>query len=528
MHQELLDLAMKVGNAEQQIKKSSETAAAAGKMSDRINGRVDRLVGQITRVGEMASDSSAQLMATKAMAEEALGSAAKREEEIRNHSGRIATLESRVEELGESARTMRDQIGEVERLGDEREGDRRELVQRMERNVHEVERKTERRVNQLAEDNAARIKELRRELDEKTRIMESRYGGKSQNATCDGPCACTRPGAHAGKCVDSGAREQIKRESERVSQSLNQLQRKLESLGGIHDTSAGSDRDTVKREIEKIQGKIRSMASIFDQQHQKDVDSVGRFREAIRVINVKVDKLLANSGKEISDIKRSIDQRREEIVSLGERLDKESMGHQTFYGMKREEAAEGERRPSARRSGSIDVSQRGVEEGGIERKLGQIQGELRAAKEYMKDEEGKRKSELETMKRDSAKIEEEVRSLGTRVAETEKIVKEMREVAFRKIEGLKKSRDHALERERVAERDARDAVRRLDMLESELENREKKVERLMDEVREKMKNAASSERADSVYAKVLELEEKMMSTIGENAAPAGHTIGEPR
>ena len=292
-----------------------------------------------------------QLTATKAMAEEALGSTAKREEEIRDHSGR--TLESSVEELSASARTMRDQIGEVERLGNEREGDRRESVQRMERNVHEVDRKTERRVNQLAEDNAARIKELRRELDEKTRIMESRCGGKSQNATCDGPCACPRPGAHAGKCVGSGAREQIKRESERVSQSLNQLQRKLESLEGVHDTRAGSDRDTVKRGIEKIQGKIRNMASIFDQQHQKDVDSVGRFKEAIRVVNVKVDKLLANSGKEISDVKRSIDQRREEIVSLGERLDKESMGHQTFYGMKREEAANEEQSRSAQNSKAV-------------------------------------------------------------------------------------------------------------------------------------------------------------------------------
>ena len=146
----------------------------------------------------------------------------------------------------------------------------------------------------------------------------------------------------------------------------------------------------------------------------------------------------------------------------------------------------------------------------------------------MKDEEGKRKSELETMKRDSAKIEEEVKSMGARVAETERMAREMREVAFRKIEMLEKSRDIALEREKGAERNARDAVRRLDMLESELENREKKIERLMEEVHEKMKNAASSERADSVYAKVLELEEKMMSTIGENAAPAGHTIGEPR
>ena len=197
-----------------------------------------------------------------------------------------------------------------------------------------------------------RIKELRRELDEKTRTVASKYGGKSQNATCDGPCACTRPGAHAGKCVDSGAREQIKRESERVSQSLNHLQRKLEGLEDAHDTRAGGDRDSVKREIEKIQGKIRSMASIFDQQHQKDVDSMGRFKEAIRVMNVKVDKLLANHGKEIGDLKRSVDQRRDEIVSLGKRLEMESVGHQTFYGLKREEDPEGERRPSARRSAS--------------------------------------------------------------------------------------------------------------------------------------------------------------------------------
>ena len=50
----------------------------------------------------------------------------------------------------------------------------------------------------------------------------------------------------------------------------------------------------------------------------------------------------------------------------------------------------------------------------------------------------------------------------------------------------------------------------------------------MDEVREGMRNAASSERADGLMAKIIALEEKMMSTIGENAAPAGHTIGEPR
>ena len=116
MHQELLDLAVKVGNAEQQIKKSTETAAAAGKIGGQINGRVDKLVGQVARVSEMASDSSAQLTAARAMAEEALGDTARRGEEIRDHSGRITTLESSVEELSASARVVRDRVGEIERI----------------------------------------------------------------------------------------------------------------------------------------------------------------------------------------------------------------------------------------------------------------------------------------------------------------------------------------------------------------------------------------------------------------------------
>ena len=54
-----------------------------------------------------------------------------------------------------------------------------------------------------------------------------------------------------------------------------------------------------------------------------------------------------------------------------------------------------------------------------------MQGELRAAKEYMKDEEGKRRIELEAMKRESTKIAEEVKILGTRVAETERSMKDI-------------------------------------------------------------------------------------------------------
>ena len=288
MHQELLDLAMKVGNADQRVKKSTETAAAAAaarKTAEQITGRVDKLAGQINRVSEVANDSNAQLTATKAMAEEALSGIARREETTRDHSGRLATLESNMGELSASARAMRDRIGEVERQGNERENDRRESVQRMERSVHEVDRKTDRRVSQLAEDSAVQIKEIRRELDEKLRVTEGKPGGKTQNASCDGPCACTRPGAFAGKCLDSGAREQIRRESERVNQSLNQLQRKLEGLGSDPRARAGEEKGVIKKEIEKIQGKMKSMATIFDQQHQKDVDSMGRFKEAIRVVN---------------------------------------------------------------------------------------------------------------------------------------------------------------------------------------------------------------------------------------------------
>ena len=528
MHQELLDLTIKVGNADQQAKKGAEMATTAKKTADQVTGRVDRLAGQIARMNEVANESNALMTATKAMAEQALSDAARREDATRSHAGRVATLESIVGELGTSTRTVRDQIGEIERQGNERENDRRESAQKIERSVHEMDKRTDRRVSQLAEDSAAQIKEIRRELDERLRATESRPESKTQSASCDGPCACTKSGAFAGKCLDSGARELIRREAERVNQSLNQLQRRLEGLGNDQRARSGDDKDSLKREIEKIQGRMKSMATIFDQQHQKDVDNMGRFKEAIRIVSTKVDKILVSNTKDINDVKRSLDQRKEEITALGEKFDRESRGHQTFYGMKRDEAPDEEHRSSAQRSASIDVSQRGIEGGGFERKLGQVQGELRAAKEYMKDEEGKRRIELEAMKRESAKIAEEVKSLGTRVAETERSVKDIRETAIRKMENLEKGRESALEREKVAQREAKDAVRRLDLLENELENRDRKIERLMDEVREGVRNAASSERADGLMAKIIALEEKMMSTIGENAAPAGHTTGEPR
>ena len=236
MHQELLDLAVKVGNADQQAKKGAEVATAAKKSADQVTGRVDKLAGQIARMSEVANESNAMTTAAKAMAEEAASDAARRRDTTRSHSGRIATLESIVGDLGTSARTVRDQIGEIERQGSERENDRRESAQRIERSVHEMDKRTDRRVSQLAENSAAQIKEIRRELDERLRATENRPEGKMQSASCDGPCACTKSGAFAGKCLDSGARELIRREAERVSQSLNQLQRRLEGAAssGYH------------------------------------------------------------------------------------------------------------------------------------------------------------------------------------------------------------------------------------------------------------------------------------------------------
>ena len=46
------------------------------------------------------------------------------------------------------------------------------------------------------------------------------------------------------------------------------------------------------------------------------------------------------------------------------------------------------------------------------------------------------------------------------------------------------------------------------MLENELENRDRQIERLMDEVRAGVRNAASSERADGLMAKIIALELK--------------------
>ena len=264
--------------------------------------------------------------------------------------------------------------------------------------------------------------------------------GKGQ--TCGGPCPCTKPGAFMGKCLDAGGREQIKRESERSTKMFNGIISRLEE---IESRGAGGEipnANAMGVEMDKVKKALQEVAKVGDQRYQEGNISMGRYREGLRVMNTKVDKIALQNEKEIASVKKDVEEQKRSLARMKEGLDGGVHGPQSFYvGRSEDPTVERERLRAERRSSSVGKDQRLTGETALSREIGIIQGELKSLQVSVDKGAVMQKGEMEGLRKESQSAEARMRAMEDKISRVAKDSAELKDLVQRRIGSLERERD---------------------------------------------------------------------------------------
>ena len=68
--------------------------------------------------------------------------------------------------------------------------------------------------------------------------------------------------------------------------------------------------------LDELAVKMKEFRKELDEQHKEDNATLGKYREAIRIMNTKVDRIIAQSEREVAVLKKEIDEQRKSTARL--------------------------------------------------------------------------------------------------------------------------------------------------------------------------------------------------------------------
>ena len=228
--------------------------------------------------------------------------------------------------------------------------------------------------------------------------------------------------------------------------------------------------------LDDLAVKMKEFRKELGERHKEDNATLGKYREAIRIMNTEVDRVIAQSEREVAVLKKEIDEQRKSTARLKVAVDD------------------------------------GV--GGLWKDISFVQGEFGY--------------EVEAIRREMGEIRDENKKLqdfeqGLKILENWHADRGFE--YERRLETLEKEKSEMEELWKASERRAIDAIGRIGVLETEVRIRDKKLTRFIEAAEGRMGRMVNEERENELLTRVAALEAEVARMVGENAAPS---VMEPR